>query len=108
MRRLLVAICLLAAPLWSAPALAQARNQLGPLCTTETTPADQMVDACTKIIALKVFKGGQLATVYFWRAVGWNKKGDYSKVINDTTEAIRLQPSQAIYNLRGSAYYDKG
>ncbi|KJC50826.1 caspase family protein [Bradyrhizobium sp. LTSP857] len=108
MRRLLVALSLLAAALWTAPASAQARSQLGPLCTTDTTPADQMVDACTKIIALKVFKGEQLATVYFWRAVGWNKKGDYAKVIADTTEAIRLQPSQAVYNLRGSAYYDKG
>ena len=108
MRYLLVALPLLAATLWSGPASAQSRSQLGPLRTTETTPADQMVDACTKIIALKVFKGEQLATVYFWRAVGWNKKGDYAKVIADTTEAIRLQPSQAVYNLRGSAYYDKG
>lgn len=108
MRRLLVAFCLLAIPLGSAPCLAQARNQLGPLCTTDTTPADKMIDACSKILALKVFKGEQLATIYFWRAVGWNKKGDYSKVVSDTTEAIRLQPSQAAYNLRGSAYYDKG
>ncbi len=108
MRRLLVALSLLVATVWTAPASAQARSQLGPLCTTDTTPADQMVDACTKIIALKVFRGEQLATVYFWRAVGWNKKGDYAKVIADATEAIRLQPSQAVYNLRGSAYYDKG
>ncbi|MEZ2146637.1 caspase family protein [Bradyrhizobium sp. DN5] len=108
MRRLLVALCLLIVAPWSGPAFAQARNQLGPLCTTETTPADQMVDACTKIIALKVFRAEELATVYFWRAVGWNKKGDYAKVITDATEAIRLQPSQAVYNLRGSAYYDKG
>ncbi|WP_456837256.1 caspase family protein [Bradyrhizobium sp. USDA 4486] len=108
MRRPLAALCLLTAALWAAPALAQTRSQLGPLCTTESTPADQMVDACTKIIALKVFNGEQLATVYFWRAVGWNKKGDYAKVIADTTEAIRLKPSQAVYNLRGSAYYDKG
>lgn len=108
MRRLFVALTLLAATLCSVPCSAQSRSQLGPLCTTETTPSDQMVDACTKIIGLKVFKGEQLATVYFWRAVGWNKKGDYAKVIADTTEAIRLQPSQAVYNLRGSAYYDKG
>ncbi|MGT2434864.1 caspase family protein [Bradyrhizobium betae] len=108
MRRLLLALCLLAATMWSAPAVAQARSQLGPLCTTDTTPADQMIDACSKIVALKVFKGEQLATILFWRAVGWNKKGDYSKVIADATEAIRLQPSQAAYNLRGSAYYDKG
>ena len=108
MRCLLVVLSLLAATAWSAPAVAQARNQLGPLCTTDTTPADKMIDACNKIIALKVFRGEQLATVHFWRAVGWNKKGDYSKVITDATEAIRLQPSQAAYNLRGSAYYDKG
>ncbi|MBR1174175.1 caspase family protein [Bradyrhizobium sp. KB893862 SZCCT0404] len=108
MRRLLLVPAFLAALSWCAAAYAQTRNQLGPLCTTETTPADKMVDACSKIIALKVFKGEQLATVYFWRAVGWNKKGDYAKVIADATEAIRLQPSQAVYNLRGSAYYDKG
>lgn len=111
MRRLLVALSLpllLLGALWSAPASSQSRSQIGPLCTTETTPADQMVDACTRIIGLKAFKGEQLATVYFWRAVGWNKKDDYARVIADTTEAIRLQPSQAVYNLRGSAYYDKG
>jgi tetratricopeptide (TPR) repeat protein len=55
-----------------------------------------------------VFSGGQLATIYFWRAVGWNKKGDYAHVITDTTEALRLKPDQALYNLRGSAYFDKG
>jgi tetratricopeptide (TPR) repeat protein len=55
-----------------------------------------------------VFTGEKLATIYFWRAVGWNKKGNYSQVIADAGEAIRLQPSLAAYNLRGSAYYDKG
>ncbi|MGY4171551.1 caspase family protein [Bradyrhizobium sp. USDA 4529] len=108
MRRLLLITALLAALLWSAPCFAQARSQLGPLCTTETTPADQMIDACTKIIALKVFSGEKLATIYFWRAVGWNKKGNYAQVISDATEALRLKPSTAIYNLRGSAYFDKG
>jgi tetratricopeptide (TPR) repeat protein len=106
MRRSLLLLPLLAV-LWVSPALAQSKSQLGPLCTTETTPADQMIAACNKIIALKVFSGGQLATIYFWRAVGWNKKGDYGRVIADATEALRLQPAQAIYNLRGSAY-DKG
>ncbi|NPU67603.1 tetratricopeptide repeat protein [Bradyrhizobium sp. 83012] len=107
MRRALLLLPLLAA-LCVSPALAQSKSQLGPLCTTETTPADQMIAACNKIIALKVFSGSQLATIYFWRAVGWNKKGDYARVISDATEALRLQPAQAIYNLRGSAYYDKG
>jgi tetratricopeptide (TPR) repeat protein len=108
MRRLILALTMILSALWSQPTLAQSRSQLGPLCTTDTTPADQQIDACNKIIALKVFTGGQLANVYFWRAVGWNKKGNYAQVIADTTEALRLKPDQALYNLRGSAYFDKG
>jgi tetratricopeptide (TPR) repeat protein len=108
MRRAILTLALLAAAMWSAPSLAQPRSQLGPLCTTDTTPTDQMIDACNKIVALKVFSGEKLGTIYFWRAVGWNKKGNYTQVIADAGEAIRLQPSVAAYNLRGSAYYDKG
>jgi tetratricopeptide (TPR) repeat protein len=110
MRRLILLLTAFVLALWgAAPALAQSRAQLGPLCTSEGTPADKQIDACNKIIALKVFSGDKLATVYFWRAVGWNKKGDYTHVIADTSEALRLQPgSIELYNLRGSAYYDKG
>lgn len=108
MRHSILMLALAAMMPWSAPALAQARSQLGPLCTTATTPADQQIDACNKIVALKVFSGEKLATIYFWRAVGWNKKGNYSQAITDATEALRLKPDIALYNLRGSAYYDKG
>jgi tetratricopeptide (TPR) repeat protein len=108
MCRSILTLTVLAIALWSAPGFAQSRNQLGPLCTTDTTPADQQIDACNKILALKVFSGEKLATIYFWRAVGWNKKGDNSQVIADATAALKLKPDVAIYNLRGSAYYDKG
>jgi len=108
MRRAILILAVLAAVLAPVPSLAQLRAQLGPLCTTETTPADQMIDACDKIIALKVFTGEKLATIYFWRAVGWNKKGNYNQVIADASESIRLHASAGTYNLRGSAYYDKG
>jgi tetratricopeptide (TPR) repeat protein len=110
MRPLILMLTLALAMLGLGPVagFAQSRAQLGPLCTTDTTPADQQIDACNKIIALKVFSGPQLATVYFWRAVGWNKKGNYSQVIADTTEALRLKPDQALHNMRGSAYFDKG
>jgi tetratricopeptide (TPR) repeat protein len=108
MRRAILILALLAAALSPAPSLAQPRNQLGALCTTDTTPADQQIDACNKIIALKTFTGEKLATIYFWRAVGWNRRGHYTQVIADAGEAIRLHPSVAAYNLRGSAYYDKG
>ena len=91
MSRAILMLSLLAAALWSAPSLAQSRKQLGPLCTTDTTPADQMIDACNKIIALKVFSGEKLAGIYFWRAVGWNKKGDYVKVIADASEGAQAQ-----------------
>src|SRR5216684_3726069 len=109
MHRWILLLAMVATALWSMPALAQSRAQLGPLCTSEGMPADQQIDACNRIIALNVFSGKKLATIYFWRAVGWNKKGDYAHVIADTTEALRLQPGQiALYNMRGSAYYDKG
>lgn len=108
MRRLFLMLSLIAAGLLPQPSPAQQRNQLGPLCTTDTTSADQQIDACNKIIALKVFSGEKLATIYFWRAVGWNKKGNYTQVIADASEAIRLAPNVPSYNLRGSAYYDKG
>jgi tetratricopeptide (TPR) repeat protein len=108
MRQFILPLSLLASMLWATPASAQQRNQLGPLCTTDTTSADQQIDACNKIIALKVFNGEKLATIYFWRAVGWNKKGSYTQVIADASEAIRLAPNVPSYNLRGSAYYDKG
>jgi tetratricopeptide (TPR) repeat protein len=113
MRRSILLGTMIAAALWLAlaasPAFAQKRSELGPLCTSEGTPADRQIDACNKIIALKVFSGAKLATVYFWRAVGWNKKGNYAQVISDATESLRLKPGEvALYNLRGSAYYDKG
>jgi tetratricopeptide (TPR) repeat protein len=113
MRRWILLGTLIAVSLWSAllappQAQAQSRAQLGPLCTSDDTPADMQIDACNKIIALNVFSGEKLATIYFWRAVGWNKKGDYTRVIADTSEALRLKPDVALYNMRGSAYYDKG
>src|SRR5579871_2090312 len=87
---------------------ASAEN-IGLVCTSENTPADAQIAACTKIIGLKAFTGAKLATVYFWRAVGYNKKGDYANVINDTTTALRITPTdQALLNLRGSAYFDTG
>lgn len=96
MRRWILMGTLIAGSLWSAllappQAHAQSNPQLGPLCTGDDTPADKQIDTCNKIIALKVFSGENLAAIYFWRAVGWNKKGDFAKVIADTSEALRLK-----------------
>lgn len=43
-------ILLLACALWPAAASAQAHNQLGPLCTTDTTPAGHQVDARRQVL----------------------------------------------------------
>ena len=53
MHRWILTGTLVAGALWfAAPqAFAQSRSQLGPLCTTDTTPADQQIDACNKILA---------------------------------------------------------
>ena len=68
MRRSILMVNVLATALWSTPGLAQQKKELGPLCTTDTTSADQQIDACNS--------GEKLATIYFWHAVGWNKKGN--------------------------------
>ena len=109
MRRLFLLATLIASALFASPALAQKPRELGLLCTSERTPADRQIDACNKIIARKLVSGAELATVYFWRAVGWNKKGNYSQVIADATQALRMRGDRVtLYNLRGSAYFDKG
>jgi hypothetical protein len=45
MRRATLMLTLLATALWSAPSLAQSRLQFRPLGITDTTPADQQIDA---------------------------------------------------------------
>ena len=56
MRRFILLLSLFTAALCPAPSSAQQPNQLGPLCTTDTAPADQQIDACNKIIALRVLR----------------------------------------------------
>ena len=76
----------------------------GTLCTSEKTPADQALAACGRLINSRRFSGANLASIYFWRAVHANKKGEYGQAIADLTEALKRTPSAASYNMRGSAY----
>ena len=109
MRRFSLFAMATAVGLLSSFAPAPAAENIGLVCTSDNTPADAQIAACSKIIAMKRFSGGQLASLYFWRAVGYNKKGDYANVINDATEGLKISPNdQALLNLRGSAYFDKG
>ena len=44
MRRSILMVNVLATALWSTPGLAQQKKELGPLCATDTTSADQQID----------------------------------------------------------------
>jgi tetratricopeptide (TPR) repeat protein len=110
MRRIAIAAALLAALGSIPPAAAQSALQKdATTCTTETSPPDAAIPACNRLIATRKLSPPMLATIYFWRAVAYNSKGDYVHVIEDATASLKLQPNQvALYNLRGSAYYDRG
>lgn len=106
MLRLLVAICLLAATLWSAP-VARAQPAWAALHHRHhaARPDDRRLhqDHCAEGVQGRAASDGLLLA-----RGGLEQKGDYAEVITDATEAIRLQPNRVVYNLRGSAYYDKG
>ncbi|MCX7310932.1 MAG: caspase family protein [Alphaproteobacteria bacterium] len=110
LRRLTIAAALLALIGAAAPALAQSSLQKdATTCTTETSPADAAISACNWLIATRKLSPAMVGTIHFWRAVAYNKKGDYVRVIEDATASLKIDPSQvALYNLRGSAYYDRG
>ena len=67
---------------------------MAPAAALNPIPADHQIDACNKIIALKVFAGEKLATIYFWRA-----RGDLDRAIADATEAIRLAKAKVPANI---------
>ena len=121
MRRAILTLAVLAVALTPAPSLAQPRNQLGPLCTTESTSTDQQIDACNRINALGGFAGDKLALgdldgaladineairldptlpqPLTNRAVIWRAKGNLDRAIADSTEAIRLAKAKAPANV---------
>ena len=90
-------------PTLGAP-FAQSRSQLGPL-HDNATPSRRMD---LKIIALKVFSGEKLATIYFWRAVAWKQEGRLHAGHRRRHETMRLKGDVKLQSLRGSAYYNKG
>jgi len=71
---------------------------LGRSITSEHTPADRQ-DRCLQQDH-RTQSVLRLPAIYFWRALGWNKKR-HAHVIADMTAAIRLTPDQATCNLPG-------
>jgi tetratricopeptide (TPR) repeat protein len=108
MRRLFAVVLTLAVTIPSLMQTAAAADD-GTVCTSEATPPDAALAACGRLIAMKRFAGAQLAAIYFWCGVAYNKKGDYAHTVADLTESLRLQPGNAAaLDMRGSAFYDQG
>lgn len=94
-----------ATPLWAQASLQRDATT----CSTETSPADAAVAACTRLIGSGKLSGAQLGSIYFWRAVHLNRKGEYVRVIEDASASLKIKPNQIeLLNLRGSAFYDRG
>src|SRR6266404_1188228 len=77
-------------------------------CDTPQAPEATIID-CTQSINSGTWKGRDLAAYYNNRGYAYSHKGDLDRAIADYSEAIRIDPKDAIaFNNRGSAYSHKG
>ena len=115
MRRIVVtamSLAVLAAigPVGSASAASQsALNKEAETCVSEKVAPDVAIAACTRLLAIDKMQPGTRSNLHYYRAIAYNRKGDYARVIEDATASLPASTNaQASYNLRGSAYYDRG
>jgi tetratricopeptide (TPR) repeat protein len=70
---------------------------------------DLAIAACTRAIESGRLSKQNLAVAYTSRGVEWRAKGDIDRAIIDHTDAIRVDPSEALaFFNRGNAYKRKG
>jgi tetratricopeptide (TPR) repeat protein len=104
---LLAAIVVFAA----SPAVAQeaTQKQLLDWCYSDTATDDQTVQGCTAAIATGQYSGSDLSHLYNNRADGYIGKNEYNLAIQDDTQAIALDASNAqAYNNRCISYRNTG
>ena len=72
-------------------------------CTQEVDP-DRMIAGCTRVLNDRTVRNRAIA--YVIRGLAWSAKNDFDHAITDYTEAIRLDPKNAVdFSSRGNAYY---
>ena len=72
----------------------------------EKATPDQMIEACTAVLAAELLTGEQVAIPLAHRASAYETKGDYEHLIADATEAVRLAPrSWNFYASRGRGHF---
>jgi tetratricopeptide (TPR) repeat protein len=97
-----VGLLLVGAP----PATAQTAADL---CNSNAATADQTIASCTQLIASGALSGADLANAYYDRGIGYQRKGQDDLAIADYTEAVRIDPNNALaYYGRGLSYRHKG
>jgi tetratricopeptide (TPR) repeat protein len=77
-------------------------------CANVSGTIDEAIATCSFLIQSGADFGRNLAVSYYNRGVGWGRKGERDRAIDDFTQAIRIDPRYArAYNARGSEYGKK-
>ena len=73
--------------------------------TCQKGSGDPAIAACTRLIASNKFNGSRLSGIYSNRGNKFGANGELDRAVADYTEAIRLDPKNAVpFNNRGNAY----
>ena len=79
------------------------------LIKCQSVDPDAKIAGCTALIQAGEDTTKNRATIYGSRGVGYYSKGDYDRAVQDTNQAILLNPIEpSFYYTRGLAYKKKG
>ncbi len=88
-------------------ALGQSRQEN--LNNCQSVDPDAKIAGCTALLKADQETTKNRAVIYGSRGVGYYSKGDYDRAIQDTDQAIRLNPNEpSFYYTSGLAYKKKG
>jgi tetratricopeptide (TPR) repeat protein len=88
-------------------AMGQSRQENLNRC--QSVDPDAKITGCTELIKANQDTTKTRAVIYGSRGVGYYSKGDYDRAIQDTDQAILLNPKEpSFYYTRGLAYKKKG
>ena len=77
--------------------------------TCKNESGDDAINACSRAIASKKYKGRSLSLLYTNRGAEYGAKGDNDRAMADHDQAIRLDPKNAFaFNNRGIVKLKKG
>jgi tetratricopeptide (TPR) repeat protein len=103
MRKMLLSMACVAVAAFSAPLLADDRED----CSSND--AERIIRGCTEVINSRQDLRQTLAIAHHRRGTAYASKKDYDRAIADYTIAIEIDPTHvAAYNDRGLAYTSKG